>query len=387
MKLAGKIGKYFLIFLVVVNLAIIFSGRTYLYKGIANTYLKGRSSPSLQEFTLFSTRTIKAGKPQPWPDSKDYNKRKIAPDFLSKMMPLEPVAFLVVKNDSVCYEEYWDIGSSNSLTNSFSMAKSILAVLVGVAIKEGKIKSIDQPVSNYLPEFKNDKRSAITVKHLLTMSSGINFDEDYVNPLAYPAEAYYGDDLESLTMKYEARSEPGKIFRYLSGDSQLLAFVLKAATGKTVSDYATEKLWQPIGAENDALWALDHDNGWEKSFCCFHSNARDFARIGKLYMNYGNWKGNQLLDSSFVYAATHSTGTLEEDGTLCNKYGYQWWLLDYKGMHISYMRGILGQYVICIPDKNMIVVRLGKKRPKEKTPDGHPVDVINYIDAALSMYP
>ncbi|MCC7051052.1 MAG: serine hydrolase, partial [Bacteroidia bacterium] len=247
------------------------------------------------------------------------------------------------------------------------------------------IKNIEQPVGDFLPQFKEGKKAEIKIKHLLTMSSGIDFDEDYVNPLAYPAEAYYGSDLEKLTYAYNVKSEPGKIFKYLSGDSQLLAFVIKAATKMNVSEYAAKSLWNPIGAETDALWNLDHENGWEKSFCCFYSNARDFARIGKLYKDYGKFNNKQIIDSTYVQAATSPTGLLEEDGKPCKQYGYQWWMVDYKGMHIPYMRGILGQYVFALRDKNAIVVRLGHYRPKTKTPEGFPTDVKLYLDAALSI--
>jgi CubicO group peptidase (beta-lactamase class C family) len=265
------------------------------------------------------------------------------------------------------------------------MAKSILGVLVGRALKQGYIKSLDQPVADFIPAFKEGKKSKITIKHLLMMSSGIAFDEDYINPLAYPAAAYYGSDLEKLTLSYPAKDEPGKVFKYLSGDSQLLAFVLKAATGKTVSEYAAEQLWKPIGAEHDALWNLDHENGWEKAFCCFYSNARDFARIGKLYKDFGKVDSIQLIDSAYVAEATSPNGLVDEDGKPYTQYGYQWWIVDYKGMRIPYMRGILGQYVFVLRDKNAVVVRLGHYRPKTKTPEGYPTDVKLYLDAALSI--
>lgn len=386
MKKFFKVLLWFLIVVIIgFNLFVLISGRTYLYKGIANTYLKGRMGPSLQEPQIFANRSIKASAPKPWAISKLNNTKQIPDSLKQKMMLHEPVAFLIIKNDSIFYEEYWDIGNEKSLTNSFSMAKSILGVLTGCAIKDGYIKNVNQPIGDFLPQFKEGKKQKITIKHLLMMSSGIAFDEDYVNPLAYPAEAYYGSDLEKLTYAYDVADEPGKVFKYLSGDSQLLAFVLKAATGMSVSDYAAKSLWGPLGAESDAMWNLDHENGWEKSFCCFYSNARDFARIGKLYKDYGNYNGLQIIDSSYVSEATSPTLLKEEDGKICKQYGYQWWMLDYKGMHIPYMRGILGQYVFVLRDKNAIVVRLGHKRPKTKVPEGYPTDVKLYLDAAFSI--
>ena len=385
MRVLIKILKWFLIVLLILNLAVIISGRTYLYKGVANTYLKGRSGPSIQEYPIFANRLVKAGTPQPWPKSVFYNKTNLNDSLKNDIVSYNPIAYLVLKNDSILYEQYWDVGSVKSVTNSFSMAKSILGVLTGIAIKDGKIKSVDESIGNYLPQFKEGEKSKITIKHLLTMSSGMAFDEDYVNPFAYPAEAYYGSDLESLTYKYDVATEPGKIFKYLSGDSQLLAFVIKAATGMNVSEYASEKLWKPVGAEADALWNLDKENGWEKSFCCFNSNARDFARFGSLYNHFGNWKGNQIIDSVFVAAATHSNGLIDEEGKPCDNYGYQWWIMNYKGMHVPYMRGILGQYVITIPEKNLVIVRLGHKRSKFKTAEGYPKDIVALIEQGLSI--
>lgn len=389
MKTLKKIGKWLLIILVVLNLAIVLSGRLYLYKLINHTLLKGRMGPAINESQIFANREVKAGKYQPWTIGKDYNKAQIPDKYRKEMDRLKTIAFLVIKDDSIRYEEYWDGYGVDSHTNSFSMAKSILGVLCGVAIKDGKIGSIDDPITRYLKDFKGDPENKITIRHLLTMSSGINFEENYLNPLAYPAEAYYGKDLKELTYKtkYVSTDKPGQIFKYLSGDSQLLAFVIEAATGMHVADYASEKLWKKIGAKNDAWWNLDHEGGNEKAFCCFNSNAQDFARFGKLLLNYGRWNDEQIIDSSFIASMTCASKLKEESGATCERYGYQWWIIpDFKGHRIVYMRGILGQYVLIVPDMKMIVVRLGHKRDKPGENDLYPPDVNNYLGAAIEMY-
>jgi CubicO group peptidase (beta-lactamase class C family) len=264
------------------------------------------------------------------------------------------------------------------------MAKTFVSVLVGIAIGEGKIKSVDQAVGDFLPEYKEGENAKLTVKHLLTMSSGIDFDEDYISPFAYPAKAYYGSDIRTLTMKYKLVETPGKVFKYLSGNTELLAFVLEKATGKSISEYASEKLWIPIGASKSAFWSLDHENGVEKAYCCFNSNARDFARIGALYMHHGNCNGKQIVPEEYVKNSILPAHLVDEENKPNDRYGYSWWMLDYKGMHIYYARGILGQYVVAIPDKNILMVRLGHKRSKEKVKD-HPKDLFVYIDAALNL--
>lgn len=387
MKIVKSVGKWFLIVLVVLNLLIIVSGKTYLYKAIGNTYLKGRSGPSIFEYEIFANREIKAGDYQKWNIGGNYNSKTIAKNYLTHFADLQTIAFVVIKNDSMVHEQYWDGANADSHTNSFSMAKTITSVLIGAAIDEGKIKSVDQAVGDFLPEFKEGANAKLQIKHLLTMSSGINFDEDYVNPFAYPAAAYYGTDVKKLTYGYKVTEEPGQIFNYLSGSTELLGFIIEKATGKSPSEYASEKLWKPLGAKNSAFWGLDHENGTEKVYCCFNSNAPDFARIGQLYLDSGKWNGNQIISTDYVLKSVEPANLMDDFGKKNQKYGYCWWLIpDYKGHRIFYARGILGQYVICIPDQKMVVVRLGSKKEKKSPGEDHPKDLFYYIDAALEMY-
>ena len=141
-----------------------------------------------------------------------------------------------------------------------------------------------------------------------------------------------------------------------------------------------------MGAKHPALWNTDVDGGDEKGFCCINSNARDFARLGRLYLNHGNWNGEQLIDSSYTRKATSIADLLDEKGNPNVNYGYQFWLAERQGLSIYYARGLWGQYIICIPEKNMIVVRLGKKYGKYLG-DGHHDDFYAFIDAAVEMYP
>ena len=383
LKILKFIFKWLLILIVILNIFILVSGKTYLYKGFANTYLKGRVTASIDEYKIFDNRTVKAGTTHEWALGKDYNTSKIPSPYLENMERMKTIAYLVIKDDSIRHEEYWDGYSDTSHTSSFSMAKTFVSILVGIAIEEGKLKSLDEPVGDFLSEYKEGNKSKITLRHLVTMSSGINFDESYINPIGFAAEAYYGSDLRKLIFKYNAEKEPGKYFEYLSGNTQLLGFVLSKAVGMSVSEYASEKLWKPVEAEYDAYWSLDHKDGDEKAYCCFNSNARDFARIGKLYLDSGRYNGRQIVPEKYVLESIQPAPTL--DGDEPNKrYGYAWWLLpDYKGHDIFYARGILGQYIIMIPDLKIIAVRLGKRR--ELSTDKHPPDLYWYIDAAIEM--
>jgi CubicO group peptidase (beta-lactamase class C family) len=377
--------KWLIILIVLLCAAIIISGKTYIFKGVSNTYLKGRSGPAIDEYKIFPYREVKAGAYKPWPIGFDYNKKQLPDTFQAYLNKLETIAYVVVQNDSIRYEGYWDSFENSSITNSFSMAKTITSILVGIAVDEGKIKSIDQPIGDFLPAYKEGAKAKITFRHLLTMSSGLDFDEDYVNPLAYPAAAYYGDDLEKLTYKYDVKEEPGKKVEYLSGNTQILGFALEKAVGMPVSDYASEKLWKPIGAKHNAYWNLDKEDGHEKYYCCFNSNAQDFARLGELFLDSGKWDGQQVVSAKYVKESVTPAPLTDVDGNPNKKYGYSWWLMNYKGMEIFYERGILGQYIIVIPQHNMVVVRLGKKREKEKIED-HPVDVFRYIDFAVATW-
>ena len=382
-----KILKHILIVLISIiilsELVLVITGNTFVNKVLAMTIFVGKLGPDIDELKLFPSHEVTIDKPQPWKISAQFNKQKINDQLLGEFVKYKTVAYLVVKNDSLLHEEYWEGYNEHSLVNSFSMAKSINSILIGCALKDGLIKNLDEPVGNYLDEFKQTEKSKITIKNLLTMSSGIDFKEEYVSPLAWPAEAYYGPDVTSTVTHVNMKYEPGKIWHYKGGDAQLLGTILKKVTGKNVADYAAEKLWKPIGAEDNAFWSTD-EKGMEKVSCCFYTNARDYARLAKLYLNFGNWNGQQLVDSSYVKESITAASLLDRNGKQNEKYGYQWWLMKYKNHSIFYMRGIRGQYVFAIPDLNMIVVRLGHKRAA-KAGDELPSDIFAYLDAAMEL--
>jgi len=381
-----KILKYLLIIFVALNLLILITGRSWMYKAISITYLKGYTSSYINDFIYLPANTIKSAKHQEWATAINYNEAKL-PEFIKSVNEtLETVAFMVIINDSIHFEEYWHGYSADTMSNSFSMSKSWVSTLIGIAISEGKIKSIDQKVCDFLPDFCEGRNTELTIKNLLTMSSGLNWTEDYYNPIGQAAEAYYGNHLSDMIKNLTVIETPGKVFKYNSSCTQLLTFIVEAATGETISKYASKKLWQPMGAKYPALWSTDVEDGDEKGFCCINSNARDFARLGKLYMNQGNWNGLQLLDSSYIVEAISAANLLDEKGNKNTNYGYQFWLAERKGLSIYYARGLWGQYVICIPEKDMIIVRLGRKFGAY-LPDGHHEDFYQFIDAALEMYP
>ena len=377
MNALKKTGKWFLIVLVITNIFLLLTGKLYYWKAIVYNFA------DIDDLDLFPSRTVKTNASHDWANAADYNKINISDRLLKELEDFQSVAFLVVKNDSVAYERYWDGYSDSSLSNSFSMAKSVVGILIGIAVDESKIKSIDEPVGDFIPKFKEGENAKLTIRHLLIMSSGLNWDESYSSLTSKTTEAYYGKRLNKLMLSLKVINEPGKNFDYMSCNTQILSMVLKKATGKNISEYASEKLWQPLNAMHDVKWSLDHKNGNEKAYCCFYSNARDFARFGKLYLDSGRWNGKQIVSEKYVLESITPAPTLD-NGKPNTTYGYHWWLGSEGGEKIFYARGLSGQYIIVIPAKKIIIVRLGKQR--DKSPDGILKDVPVFVEEVLKMY-
>jgi len=283
------------------------------------------------------------------------NKQKdvIFDDFLEDH---KTVAFLIIKNDSIYYEKYFNGYKQESIVPSFSMAKSVTSILIGCAIDDGLIKSVDEPITNYLPQLKKNGLEKVTIKHLLQMTSGINFNESYINPFGHAASFYYGRKLRNSVNKLKLKNEPGTKFNYISGNTQVLGMILEnVLKGKTITDYLQEKIWLPLGMEYDASWSIDKKkDGIEKTFCCINAGARDYAKIGRLYMNKGIWNGKQIVSTNWV---NQSTKIDTSEGSAAY-YQYQWWLPSKNGDFIA--NGILGQFIYVHPAKNLIMIRLGK---------------------------
>lgn len=375
--------KAFKIILIILGLLIVVYMLMPGYVKLAVRYW----GPSIDDYKIFYNRLIEAGDYQPWALAENYNEYEVKDEERrNRLLGLDPIAALVIQDQEILYEEYWDGYSDSSFSNSFSAGKAIVSLMVGIALDEGKIKSLDQPVGDYIPSYNEGLEKQLTIRHLLSMSSGLDWQETYTTPFSPTAQAYYGSDINKLMNEMQIIEKPGVEFKYLSGNTQLLAMVLEAATGQRISDYASEKLWKRIGARKDALWNLDREDGMEKAYCCFNTNVRDFARFGQLILNKGMWNGQRIISEEYLAEATSPKEYLidSETGKPVDFYGYQWWIVNYKGQQIPYMRGILGQYIFVIPEKNAVVVRLGHKRSSEYQGD-HPQDVFDYLDGAFSI--
>ena len=380
MKIIKKLLKGLgILILLVILLAYIFDYE-YIFRGARITYLTGHKTAFIDDYPHFENRVIeKSRNPQPWALHKAYNTAELTEKLQETNKNLGTVAFVIIKNDSIWSETYYEDYGPSSKSNSFSMAKSITSAMLGKAISEGYIKSLDQPVGDFFPEFSDGLAAQMTVGDLSSMSSGLNWTEHYYSPFSITARAYYDDDLPSTILGLKVIDTPGKSFKYLSGNTQLLGMVIEKATQKKLSDYLSESFWKPLGAENDAIWQLDEKGGIEKTYCCIASNARDFARFGKLYKDFGKWNGKKLLDSTFI--ARSIRPRFKNDPI----YGYGFWLEKHLDKDIFYMRGILGQYVIVIPEDDLIIVRLGHQRGPRLSGKSHPSDFYTYIEEAYKM--
>lgn len=280
-----KLGIYGFIMVLLISMLGL---KPYLPQAILHNFA------GIYDYKIFSNRVVRASpKPEPW---KEGAPKIEGPDLPTRKMleELKTTGLLVLENGKIVYERYDLDGNSDVLSGSFSAAKSIVALLTGFALQDHKIRSLDEPISNYLPEFENRDEGKIKIVDLLTMTSGLNWAESYWNPFAVTAEAYYGSDLRPTTFRQRSIKAPGTEFSYQSGTTELLAYVLTRAVNKSLSQYASEKLWIPLGAEKDALWSLDHEEGMEKAYCCFSATARDFARLGEFVRLDGKWNGVQL---------------------------------------------------------------------------------------------
>jgi CubicO group peptidase (beta-lactamase class C family) len=352
------------------------SGNGYLVKGLWASYLHGNNSATIDDAMFFDTHVIEAAQqPKEWDLHRNYNKAPLSPELKITLEQIQTVSFLVIQNDSILSENYWDNYSENSQTNSFSMAKSITTMLAQIAIQKGMLQGWNQKVKTILPEIKGAHADELELWHLSTMSSGLEWDEQYKDPFSVTAKAYYGDDVKELLLSLPIVDEPGKKYNYQSGSTQLLGLCITQATGKTLAQLASEWLWKPMQAKNAASWHTD-EVGTDLAYCCFNSNARDFARFGKMMLHQGNWNGTQILDTAFVKLATK--------GALAPYYGYSFWLDESHGTKVSYQRGILGQYIISIPEFNTVIVRLGHQRiPPED--DNHSPDFHVMVGEVLKM--
>ncbi|MCO5249506.1 MAG: beta-lactamase family protein [Chitinophagales bacterium] len=367
-----------LIIFIAILLVLFAIAPTYIRQGLIHNF------SDVTDYQIFENAVVQKGKSEPWNIATDYNKKVVRSNYIDTLEQNKSIAYLVIQNDSLLYEHYWKGYSDSSLSGSFSMAKSVISMLIGIAVEEGKIQSVEDYISTYIPEFDRKGTDTITVKDVLTMSAGLKWTESYWNIFGKTADIYYGDRVKKVVGNLQSEYAPGKTFYYSSAETQILGWILENVYQKPVPQLFSEKIWSKIGTEHDALWSLDKKGGVAKVFCCLNSNARDFARLGKLVLQNGMYDSVQIVPKDYLKAATSPASWLKFNGENIDFYGYQFWILHHKGLTIPYFRGVKGQFIFVIPEKNAIVVRLGEYVSNKRI-DNHPPEVFTYIDAALEV--
>ncbi len=352
------------------------TGNGYLARGIYCTYLHGKIKPDIDDQSFFDTRKINRGEAINLPAKLNV----LSNENVAFLNSTESEAFLVFKNDTLVSEWYGSYGSDSTHWNSFSMAKSVISLLIGCAIEDGKISSLQDPISKYIPWSGND----VTLEQLLHMSSGIPFGESYSSPFGYMAKAYYHSDLKAITAPFKVEQTPGSYWSYEGGNTVLLGMALEAATQKKISNYFEEKIWTKIGAASPAYWNLDTENGFEKPFTGVYATAKDFGMLGQCILHHGKVNGEEIIDSTYLAQSFEPWTIQDGKNSVCDWYGLHWWMGEVDGVKFKSARGMRGQYIVMIPEKNMVVVRIGHQQSKERI--GHmPVDMLSYIRMGLAF--
>jgi len=296
---------------------------------------------------------------QPFAESRSLTTHEELNQFLTET---ETTVFLVVKDGVLVHEWYADGVDPNALHTSFSVSKSILSTAVGMAVQDGSIGSLEDPITDYVPELleRDPRFSEITLRHLITMTSGLKFVED-TSPYGDSVNTYYASDLRrSAIMNTVIVEEPGKSYLYNNYNPLLLGMALERATGMSVSEYISESWWAPMGAVADASWSVDSFyNRFEKMESGFNARPIDFARFGLMFANGGAVDAKQVIPKTWVEEATTATSSsIGQLDSLEQSYGYFWWI--YPDNRFA-AQGNLGQYIVVSPDEGEVIVRLGRQ--------------------------
>jgi CubicO group peptidase (beta-lactamase class C family) len=272
-------------------------------------------------------------------------------------------AFIVIQNDVILYENYFNDSQRDSLVTSMSVAKSFDSALIGIAISEGYLNSVDDPITDYLPELaaRDPRFQNITIRHLLTMQSGLRYDENRPFSSNDGSLTYGFPDLRHLALtETKIVEQPGEHWLYNNYNPLLLGMILERVTGKTVTEYLQEKIWSRVGMEFGGSWSMDSEaSGFEKMESGINARAIDFAKFGRLFLNNGIWNGVQVIPSEWVKESTGKEQSISLGGD--EYYKYMWWGIIHDQGYDYFAAGNMGQIIYISPANNLIIVRHGEK--------------------------
>ncbi|MGB2041429.1 MAG: serine hydrolase domain-containing protein [Porticoccaceae bacterium] len=277
----------------------------------------------------------------------------------------DSAAVLVIKDGAIQFEQYWRTGGVEQTWLSMSVAKSFISALVGIALDQGHIRSINDAITDYAPELARSAYDGVAIKDILQMSSGASWNEDYGDPESdinrFGQIFALGGSMNQFAATLTREMEPGTFNRYNSTDTQVLGLLITKATGRTVTDYMLENLWQPMGAETRGYWLTDSE-AMEMAFAGLNISARDYAKFGEMYRLGGRFNGRQIVPADWVAASVVADAPhlLPGDNPASDwplGYGYQWWIPE--GNSGEFMAiGVYNQFIYVAPEANMVIVKL-----------------------------
>lgn len=332
---------------------------------------------------IFPVATMTASpEPRPFPEGESIalpesfrylgSERSVA-GFLAET---ETAALLVVKDGTLRLEDYRLTGGRDVNWMSMSVAKSFVSAAIGIAVGDGAIESIEEPVTDYLPSLAGSAYDGVRIKDILQMSSGARWNEDYSDPESdinrFAAIFARGGAFGPFTATLKREREPGVFNLYNSTDTQVLGMLLVAATGRPIRDFMEERLWHPLGMESPAHWIVDQDR-MEMAFGGLNATARDYAKLGELYRNGGNWHGRQIVPAEWVQAsvtpdAPHLRPGVRDSSDSAFGYGYQWWVMEGDEGEYSAI-GVYNQFIYVNPARATVIVKLSASRNYGQTND------------------
>ena len=305
---------------------------------------------------------FKKGAPLELPSNFIFEDKVVKVDeYLSRT---DTSALLILKDGKISYENYWLTGGKNVQWISMSVAKSFISALIGIAIDQGHIKSLEDEVTDYVPQLKNSAYDNVRIKDILQMSSGASWNEDYSDPnsdINRSSKIFaIGGSLDEFSASLKKELKPGSYNRYNSTDTQVLGMLLREATRTSVTKYMEEMLWHPMGAQDSGYWILDSKN-MEMAYAGFNATARDYAKLGELYRLGGKINGKQIIPRDWVKASVKPDAPhlMPGDNPLSDfplGYGYQWWVPDLSGDFSAI--GVYNQFIYVSPKSNMVIVKL-----------------------------
>ena len=300
------------------------------------------------------------------PNSFVYESRSV--DVNEYLDRTDVSALLILKDGKIRYENYWLTGGREVKWISMSVGKSFVSALIGIALDQGHIKSIQDPVTIYVPQLKDSAYDGVSIKDILQMSSGASWNEDYGDPNSDINRSVrifaLGGSLDEFAASLTNENEPGTFNRYNSTDTQVLGMLLREATGTSVTEFMQKMLWDPIGAEDNAYWLLDSEN-MEVAYGGLNATARDYAKLGELYRLRGRMNNKQIIPEKWVDESVRPDAPhlMPGENSMSDYplgYGYQWWIPDESGDYMAI--GVYNQFIYVSPKNNSVVVQLAANK-------------------------